>query len=87
MGQQQQQQPVPLAKLSPAKPRPLVSPFLRSPLSLTGAPIGAAAGAAALSVAAGFSVGLTKACMGQPAFADMVRVAGIEPGTLLGTSV
>jgi hypothetical protein len=65
--QQQQQQSVPLlSKLSPGRPRPLISAFLKSPLSITGGAVAPA------TVAVNYSIGLTKACMGQPAFADVV---------------
>jgi hypothetical protein len=71
--QQQQQQSSPLMRLSAAKPRgPLVSVFVRSPLSFASSAAGAAGTAAALAEAANFSIGLTKACMGQPAYADLV---------------
>jgi hypothetical protein len=68
---QQQQQLVPLSKLSLApKPHPLISAFLKSPLSITGGAVAPA------TVAVHYSIGLTKACMGQPAFADMVSCRG-----------
>jgi hypothetical protein len=72
--QQQQQLSVPLAKLSAALPRvsslTSTSAFLKSPLSITGG----AVAPATVAAAANYSIGLTKACMGQPAFADMVGV-------------
>jgi hypothetical protein len=64
--QQQQQAPAPLSKLSPRRPRPLISAFLKSPLSISGGAVAPA------TVAVNYSIGLTKACMGQPAFADVV---------------
>lgn len=66
----QQQQTAPLSKMSPVKLRPLVSAFLKSPLSITGGAVAPA------TVAVHYSIGLTKACMGQPAFADMVGCNG-----------
>jgi hypothetical protein len=76
--QQQQQQHSPLTKLSAAKPRgALVSAFVRSPLNFASSSLNMADSAAALAAAANFSVGLTKACMGQPAYADLVSRAGV----------
>lgn len=67
--------PVLMSKMSPAsKPRPLVSAFVKSPLAVGGTSVAAVPSAAALSAAAEYSVTLTKACMGQPAFADQVRL-------------
>lgn len=73
---QQQQLSVPLSKLSLAAPRisslTSTSAFLKSPLSITGG----AVAPATVAAAANYSVGLTKACMGQPAFADTVGGSG-----------
>lgn len=67
-----QQSPVPMTRLAAARPRPLVSAFVKAPASVTSSLLAAAAPAAGLPAAAEYSMGLTKASMAMPVFADLV---------------
>lgn len=72
--------PVPMSKLAAARPRPLVSAFVKAPVSVTSSLLASAAPAAGLPPAAEYSMGLTKASMAMPVFADVVcEGSGLHP--------